>query len=556
MDQDLQDLLALWLGDHDPGEARREALLARLRGDDAFRRAFIEEIRLLGMLRAVQSAHPRWLQLEDEIGWSAREPQDVEALALRVAQEGQPRRGRLRLILALAAVAALVLLAGGLSLLLSPGKPPEPKGPDARAVELATAIKVEDVRWEAASQTPSEGSVVTSGRVRLRSGRLTLAFFSGVALTVEGPADLELVAVNRVFCHQGKLRARVPGGAEGFTVLAAGMEVVDLGTEFAFNLEPGGKSKVMVFEGEAAVSVLAKDGRSVRSALLDRRRQVEVDPDAVRIRDEPLQPEAFISLAEYVPAALELGPAYAAEVLAAKPWGYWRFASLMEGLVPNEVVPDRPGLKPLGGADIERTATGNGWARFRPDAHAQAFLMNGEWAPPRAAGYAIELWVQADVPSASAYSQTALVSLIARKVRPEHHLAYLELTARGRRSPHEPCAVRALDRWPAGAFGANVFSRRTFVPSLWHHVVWQKSGDQLELYVDGEHIGSEPAKLNAKDDDDAGTTSCRLLVGRLKQRSNPPHTNEIRAFEGRLSELAVYDRPLTAEEIQRHARKK
>src|SRR6516165_8851295 len=126
MDQDLQDLLALWLGDHDPGEARREALLARLRGDDAFRRAFIEEIRLLGMLRAVQSAHPRWLQLEDEIGWSAREPQDVEALALRVAQEGQPRRGRLRLILALAAVAALVLLAGGLSLLLSPGKPPEP----------------------------------------------------------------------------------------------------------------------------------------------------------------------------------------------------------------------------------------------------------------------------------------------------------------------------------------------------------------------------------------------------------------------------------------------
>ena len=28
MDQDLQDLLALWLGDHDPGPERREALLA------------------------------------------------------------------------------------------------------------------------------------------------------------------------------------------------------------------------------------------------------------------------------------------------------------------------------------------------------------------------------------------------------------------------------------------------------------------------------------------------------------------------------------------------
>jgi hypothetical protein len=556
MDQDLQDLLALWLGDHDPGEARREALLARVRGDDAFRRAFIEEIRMLGMLRAVQSAEPRWLELEDEIGWSARERQDVESLAQRVTQEAGPRRPSRRFVLGLAAAAALVLIGGGLFLALSRTNPPARNGPAPRGIELATVIKVEDVRWEAASQTPAEGSVVTSGHLRLRSGRLTLAFFSGVALAVEGPADLELVAVNRVFCRHGKLRARVPRGAEGFTVLAAGLEVVDLGTEFAFNLEPGGKSRVMVFEGEAAVSVLTKDGRSVRSALLDRRRQVEVDPKAVHIREEPVQPEVFIPLAEYVPAALDLAPGYAAEILAAKPWGYWRFESLVNGLVPNEVA-ERPGLKALGEVEVERSPNGNGWARFRPDAHAQAFLMDGEWVPPRATGYAIELWVQADLPSISAYSQTALVGLIAKDdkdVKPEHHLAYLELTARGRRSPHEPCAVRVLDRWPAGVYGANVFSRRTFVPSLWHHVVGQKSGDHVELYVDGECIGSAPAKLNAQDPEDVATTSCRLLVGRLKQRAGPPHTSEIRAFEGRLAELAVYERSLTAEEIQRHAR--
>ena len=45
MHQDLQDLLAFWLGDHDPGEARRHALLARLEGDDAFRHSFVDEIR-------------------------------------------------------------------------------------------------------------------------------------------------------------------------------------------------------------------------------------------------------------------------------------------------------------------------------------------------------------------------------------------------------------------------------------------------------------------------------------------------------------------------------
>src|SRR5262249_57126166 len=89
MDQDLQHLLAFWLGDHDPGEVGGEAVRARLDGDAAFRRAFVEEVRLLGMLRAVQSSEPRWLRLQDEVGWSAREGTDVEALAQRVVREGQ-----------------------------------------------------------------------------------------------------------------------------------------------------------------------------------------------------------------------------------------------------------------------------------------------------------------------------------------------------------------------------------------------------------------------------------------------------------------------------------
>jgi hypothetical protein len=181
--------------------------------------------------------------------------------------------------------------------------------------------------------------------------------------------------------------------------------------------------------------------------------------------------------------------------------------------------------------------------------------MEGEWAPPRADGYAIEVWVQADLPSPNAFGQAALVGLIDREAgKTENHLACLELTARGRRSPHEPCAVRFLDRWPAAVWGgADLFSRRDVVPSLWHHVVGQKSGATLELYVDGRCVGTTPAKRNAKGPEGAATTPCRLLVGRLKQRSLPPDASEIRAFEGRLDELAVYGRPLTPAEIRRHA---
>ena len=112
----------------------------------------------------------------------------------------------------------------------------------------------------------------------------------------------------------------------------------------------------------------------------------------------------------------------------------------------------------LGGVDVERSLNGNSWARFLPDRQAQAFLMEDDWVPPRADCYEKELSVQADLPSPKAFGQTALLSLIVDDSGKENHLAYLELTARGRRSPHEPCAVRFLDRWPPDVWGgANVF---------------------------------------------------------------------------------------------------
>src|SRR5581483_2125415 len=117
MDADLRDLLAAWLGGDDPGDERRAALLARLREDGAFRQAFVDEIRTLGMLRAVQSAEPRWLRLEDAIGWSAPRPASADALAERVVRQGRERervrsagQRSLMAVIALLACAVLILL--------------------------------------------------------------------------------------------------------------------------------------------------------------------------------------------------------------------------------------------------------------------------------------------------------------------------------------------------------------------------------------------------------------------------------------------------------------
>jgi hypothetical protein len=555
MDKDLRDLLAAWLGEEDANEERRTILLDRLREDAAFRRAFIDEIRLLGMLKVVQASEPRWLRLEDELGWSAQERASVEALSDQVLEAARPRL-RWRKIDRWLAGAAVILVALGVYALLRPGNVQEAEtAPSSNhPVELATAVKLDSVEWDGTDGLqPAEGDIVTAGRLRLRSGRLTLAFFSGALLTVEGPADLELRTMDKVFCQQGKLRARVPAGAQGFTVLAPGYEVVDLGTEFGLNLAPGRPADLMVFKGEAALSVLGADGRSVHSALIQNEKAVEVDPRAARIQEVAPQRNQFVPVPQVSPPILELASTYSADVQSAKPWGYWRFERWEAKQVPNEV-PGRPGLRVLGGVRQEGTPDGNHWALFRPNDPEQALLMDGAWSPPRGLGqgYAIELWVQAD-----SLGQNALVSLIDRKKgRDEHHVALLELTARSHRSFFEPCAVRFLDRWPPGlSGGVNVFSRRSFIPALWHHVVGQKSGDKMELYIDGRLVASSPAARDVPKSMDA-TTPCWLLVGRLKQRALPPHESEIRPFEGRIDELAVYERPLTLSEIHQHAQRR
>ncbi|MHC5541551.1 LamG-like jellyroll fold domain-containing protein, partial [Singulisphaera rosea] len=77
MDDDLIDLLAAWRG-KEINRPHAERLLARLREDGEFQQSFVDEIRLLGMLKAVQTAEPRWLLLQEMLGWGAEDSAEDE----------------------------------------------------------------------------------------------------------------------------------------------------------------------------------------------------------------------------------------------------------------------------------------------------------------------------------------------------------------------------------------------------------------------------------------------------------------------------------------------
>ncbi len=99
--------------------------------------------------------------------------------------------------------------------------------------------------------------------LHLASGVAELGFRSGAAVILQGPAELQLISATSARLLSGRMVARAPDGAHGFTIEAGGMDIVDLGTEFGV-VNINGAAEVQVFEGvvEAGVKGAALEARS------------------------------------------------------------------------------------------------------------------------------------------------------------------------------------------------------------------------------------------------------------------------------------------------------
>lgn len=97
--------------------------------------------------------------------------------------------------------------------------------------------------------TANDGDPLSAGRYDLRAGLMEVAYPSGVEVLIESPATFELRGTNTVRLSEGRLSARVPKNAVGFTVETPAASVVDLGTEFGVSAGKTG-SEVHVFKPE------------------------------------------------------------------------------------------------------------------------------------------------------------------------------------------------------------------------------------------------------------------------------------------------------------------
>lgn len=247
----------------DPTSERMEAsILARVRGvsdEVALKKVLAQTTELARPTRAVQ-------------------PQRSAGRITRPQPTG-PTRGRWwtavqALCSVSAAVAAVLLLIYGAPWF-------RVQHPSSKIESNAVIAQVRDdssARWGARQRPLRWGDELRRESLVLDSGVVELAFRNGATLVAEGPARLDIAGAGHVILHQGKISAKVPQSAVGFTVDTVSGKVIDRGTNFGVKATPSGLVETHVFEGR--VDVTPNNVFKSTMKQLGRDMAVRLDPQA------------------------------------------------------------------------------------------------------------------------------------------------------------------------------------------------------------------------------------------------------------------------------------
>lgn len=209
-------------------------------------------------------------------------------LARETATEG--RRGVARFALRVAAIAVIFVglswLAVDNSLFDRGGNLDEKVAqPGAGKNQIARLVQVVKAKWGGEHSDLKKGARFSQGKIVLESGLAKLRFTSGARVTLEGPAEFEILDDDLTRLISGRLSAKIPKSAIGFKVDTPTARVVDLGTAFGVDVEDDGSTEVAVFEGEVEVELPKDSPRSGGKRLITHGKAVRTEAGAEKIND-------------------------------------------------------------------------------------------------------------------------------------------------------------------------------------------------------------------------------------------------------------------------------
>lgn len=405
-----------------------------------------------------------------------------------------------------------------------------------RVALLAQAI---DVKWEEGGGSFGVGAALPKGWLKIERGTLRLDFYSGARVILEGPAAIELLSPDLARLEKGRLTARVPPPAEGFTVLSSDLRVVDRGTEFGMNVSGTNACEVHVFDGE--VELQGDLPATAEKALFG--------GNAVSIREGkwtafPADRASFADPATVLAAAARE---------TTEQWETWRKASEEFRSQPDlRVYFDFEGMEP-GDPVIFNRAAGAG-----DDSHGSVIgcdPLPGRWARKGALGFAktsdrVRFRSTGTTPSVTLMAWVRVDSL------PQDHNSLLSMSPETVGEIHWKIdksgrLLLGLRAEPQFSFDAwerlespQIVTEQDF--GRWIHLATVIDGEQgvMKHFVNGAEVASAP--MTRRPAVTLGMANLGNFDAAVPERQD---TGPVRSFNGRIDEFALFTRALSAAEI-------
>lgn len=127
--------------------------------------------------------------------------------------------------------------------------------PPNNGIEVATLSDSINAKWADVTGPMEKGTrfATRSDELFLREGLAELLFDNNAKIVIEGPAEFELLAEDRIDLRYGRLYATVPHEAIGFTISTPVSRIIDLGTEFGVQADAFGDVYLHVIKGKTAL---------------------------------------------------------------------------------------------------------------------------------------------------------------------------------------------------------------------------------------------------------------------------------------------------------------
>jgi len=509
---------------------------------------------------APQNAEPKPSRPQRQPGPTAPPPANAPVVSLLGV--GVYRGGGITLTrLALAAGVVVAAVAGLMSWF---NAPPEDRRPVAeveapadppsteQAVVAARVVSTIDVRWSDGEPRPAKNQLLIGDRVAIDEGYLTLRSARGARITVQGPCVMTAVGDNRFHIEHGRLIADIPPSAIYFTLDTPTARIVDYGTEFGVRVDEQGNTDAAVMDG--LIELAEADHEKPGAAPQARRKvQLSVGWSSSVTADQGLQDQA-VAFDQNNPDHFAYGLMHVADptfrfrqaVIRSRPIAYWTFEKYVVNRIDNQVAPGRFSLSQHGRVDLEEGRFGKA-ARFVARGNANDYLRSSEPLDALAGRdqYAVSLWFK---PSAQHRGRLVGLAAFDESNNLYRHVAVLETIADSvstYKQPAPPNSARFLHRDPPGneLTGNNAYAPGV-VPGRWHHLVAVKHLDRIEVYLNGERM-----KTVTDAGVIGGTPDVMIGLSHRIFQDVPADDERRRPFRGLIDEVAIYDRPLTADEI-------